>query len=89
MDYTYKTNRYHFPLLDIIGESSVGKSFYIGLTFIANEKELAYKQVLRWLRGLLNQQQIPYPKTIITDKEKALRNAVSKVYPYLFTLNLY
>ncbi|KAJ5874991.1 uncharacterized protein N7529_003421 [Penicillium soppii] len=24
MDCTYKTNRYHFPLLDIIGESSVG-----------------------------------------------------------------
>ena len=79
IDCTYKTNRYHFPLLDIIGESSVGKSFYIGLTFIANEKEAAHKQVLQWLKGLLNQQQIPYPKTIMTDKEKALRNAVSEV----------
>jgi hypothetical protein len=86
MDCTYKTNRYHFPLLDIIGKSSVGKSFYIGLAFIANEKEAAYKQVLQWLKGLLNQQQIPYPKTIMTDKEKALRNAVSEVYPYFFTL---
>lgn len=86
MDCTYKTNRYHFPLLDIIGESSVGKSFYIGLAFIANEKEAAYKQVLRWLKGLLDQQEIPYPKTIMTDKEKALRNAVCEViYPYFFT----
>ncbi|KAJ5120389.1 uncharacterized protein N7515_009777 [Penicillium bovifimosum] len=76
MDCTYKTNRYHFPLLDIIGESSVGKSFYVGLAFIANEREPAYTQVLRWLQGLLDQQQIPYPKTIMTDKEKALRNEV-------------
>ena len=89
MDCTYKTNRYHFPLLDIIGESSVGKSFYIGLAFIANEREPAYKQVLRWLKGLLNQQQIPYPKTIMTDKEKALRNAVSEVFPETKTLICY
>jgi hypothetical protein len=43
MDCTYKTNRYHFLLLDIIGESSVGKSFYIGLVFIANKREPAYR----------------------------------------------
>jgi hypothetical protein len=47
MDYTYKTNRYHFPLLNIIGESSVGKSFYIRLAFIANKREPAYRQMLR------------------------------------------
>jgi transposase-like protein len=89
MDCTYKTNRYQFPLLDIIGESSVGKSFYIGLAFIANEREPAYRQVLRWLKGLLDQQQIPYPKTIMTDKEKALRNAVSEVFPETKTLICY
>ena len=89
MDCTYKTNRYHFPLLDIIGESSVGKSFYIRLIFIANKRELAYRQVLYQLKGLLDQQQILYPKTIITDKEKALRNIVSKVFPETNTLICY
>jgi hypothetical protein len=81
MDYIYKTNRYHFPLLDIIGESSVGKSFYIGLAFIANKREAAYVQVLRWLKRRLNELDIPYPLTIMTDKEKVLRNAINKVFP--------
>jgi hypothetical protein len=89
MDCTYKTNRYHFPLLDIIGESSVGKSFYVGLAFIANEREPAYRQVLRWLKGLLDQQQIPYPKTIMTDKEKALRNAITEVILLLYLIFIY
>ena len=48
-----------------------------------------YKQVLRWLKGLLSQQQIPYPNTIMTDKEKALRNTVSKVFPETNTLICY
>jgi hypothetical protein len=53
MDCSYKTNRYHFLLLDKIGESAVGKIVYIGLAFITNEREPAYRQVLRWLKGLL------------------------------------
>lgn len=81
MDCIYKTNRHHFPLHDIIGESFISKSFYIGLVFIANEREPAYKQTLWWLKRLLNQQQIPYPRTIMTDKEKVLPNAISKVFP--------
>jgi hypothetical protein len=71
---TYKTNRYYFPLLDIIGESSDGKSSFIGLAFIANESEPAYRQVLQWPKGLLNQQQISYPKTIMTDRESLTKS---------------
>jgi hypothetical protein len=86
MDCTYKTNRYYFTLLDIIGDSSVGKSFDIGLVFIANKREPAYTQVLRWLKGVLHQQQIPYPRTIMTDKEKALRNVITEVILLLYLI---
>jgi hypothetical protein len=49
MDCTYKTNRYNMPLLDIIGFTCTGASFYLGWAFLANEREETYKIVLEYL----------------------------------------
>ena len=43
MDYTYQTDRFNMPLLDIIGVNSVKRSFYVGFSFMPSEREDAYR----------------------------------------------
>ncbi|KAG5553673.1 hypothetical protein RHGRI_011536 [Rhododendron griersonianum] len=38
MDCTYKTNRYRFPLLQIVGVTSTEKTFSVAFAFIDREK---------------------------------------------------
>ncbi|RYC79017.1 hypothetical protein BFJ63_vAg18106 [Fusarium oxysporum f. sp. narcissi] len=42
LDYTYKTNKYKMPLLDIVGIDAYGKSFYIIFTFMSGKEEADY-----------------------------------------------
>ena len=46
MDCTYKTNRFHLPLLDIIGSTGLNNTFYIGFIFISGETEEDYSWAL-------------------------------------------
>jgi len=39
MDMTYKTNKYQFPLLEIVGVTCTGLSFFAGFAFLSSEKE--------------------------------------------------
>lgn len=81
MDCTYKTNRYNMPLLNIVGVSSVGATFFAGFAFLQNEREESYRFALQSLRDILQQGQITMPSTIFTDKEQALLNALNAVLP--------
>jgi hypothetical protein len=42
LDCTYKTNRFHLPLLHIIGMTSFNTTFTVCVCFIASEKEVDY-----------------------------------------------
>lgn len=43
LDYTYKTNKYGMPLLDIIGVDAYERSFYVAFTFLSSETEEDYR----------------------------------------------
>ncbi|XP_071699208.1 protein FAR1-RELATED SEQUENCE 5-like [Rutidosis leptorrhynchoides] len=79
MDCTYKTNRYHMPLLDIIGVSCFNTSFYSGFAFLEREDEESYIWALNAFKKILGSEN--QPSVIMTDRELALMNAISKVFP--------
>jgi hypothetical protein len=39
MDCTYKTNRFHMPLLNIIGCTNLNRTFFIAFIFMSGETE--------------------------------------------------
>ncbi|XP_058189257.1 uncharacterized protein LOC131306846 [Rhododendron vialii] len=64
MDCTYKTNRYRFPLLHIVGVTSIERTFSAAFAFIDREKEENYTWVLENLKN----------------RELALVNAITRVF---------
>src|ERR1700740_107688 len=67
MDTTYKTNKYKMPLLDIVGVTSLGKSFYVGFCFVSKEDTEHFTFALRCLQEVYSQLNLDYPRTILTD----------------------
>ena len=43
IDYTYKTNRYGLPLLDIVGFATTRSIFHLGFAFIRDKKDDLYE----------------------------------------------
>jgi hypothetical protein len=81
MDFTYKTNRYSMPLLNIVGFASIGQIFYISFAFMCDEQEETYEVMLICLAEVYNSLDLTYPQTILTDKERALYNAIKTIFP--------
>ena len=50
LDPTYKTNKYHLPLLEIVVLTSTNKTFCIAFAFVQNEMADNFEWVLRCLR---------------------------------------
>ena len=86
MDCTYKTNKYGMPLLDIVGHTSIGTTFYIGFAFIYGEKEEVYRWVLQQLKELYKTLGLRDPAVVVTDCDEALINALEAEYPEVKTL---
>ena len=81
LDSTYRTNRFNLPLLDIVGCTATNRSFIIGQAFLTHEEEEDYIWVLRWIRDLYDEYNLPKPESITTDKAGGLHNACSIVWP--------
>jgi len=81
MDSTYKTNRYKMPLLDIVGCNAMNSTFYVGFAFVSNEQQDMYEFVLQHLKTSYEHHQLPQLRTVLTDKDDALINAVKAVFP--------
>ncbi|XP_058217748.1 PKS-NRPS hybrid synthetase cheA-like [Rhododendron vialii] len=79
MDCTYKTNRYRFPLLQIVGITSTERTFSAAFAFIDGEKEENYTWVLEKLKSIMDPAALP--GVIVTDRELALVNAITRVFP--------
>ncbi|XP_071740660.1 protein FAR1-RELATED SEQUENCE 5-like [Rutidosis leptorrhynchoides] len=79
MDYTYKTNKYNMPLLDIVGVSCFNSSFYSGFSFLDREDEENYTWALNVFNDIIGHEN--HPLVIMTDRELALMNAISNVFP--------
>src|SRR3954452_19142819 len=81
MDCTYKTNRFHMPLLDILGSTGLNRTFFAAFIFLSSEKEEDYSYALKILQEVMNVQEIAFPDVIVTDKDRGLMNAISCVFP--------
>ncbi|XP_052724909.1 protein FAR1-RELATED SEQUENCE 5-like isoform X2 [Vigna angularis] len=80
MDYTYKTNRYRLPLLEIVGMTSTGLTFSAAFAFLSTERQSNFTWALEKLKGLFLTSE-GGPKVIVTDRDLALMNAISSVFP--------
>ncbi|CAN0918195.1 PKS-NRPS hybrid synthetase cheA [Linum grandiflorum] len=79
MDSTYKTNRYGYPLVELIGVTPVGKSFTIAYVLMKDESTESYTWVLERLKTLLDEDLVP--GVIVTDRELGLLAAIPLVFP--------
>ncbi|XP_008232559.1 PREDICTED: uncharacterized protein LOC103331687 [Prunus mume] len=79
MDYTYKTNRFCYPLLEIVGLMSTHLTFSIAFVYLSAEKEDNYRWALARLRSVMDVNSIP--SVIVIDRELALMNALHEVFP--------
>lgn len=79
MDCTYKTNRYRLPLLEIVGVTSTEMTFSIAFVYMETEKMENYVWAMEKLRSLMVSDVLP--EVIVTDREFASMNAISKVFP--------
>ncbi|MCH90815.1 protein FAR1-RELATED SEQUENCE 6, partial [Trifolium medium] len=79
MESTYKTNKYGFPLLEFVGNTSTEQTFSVGFAFMTAEKEDHFIWALQKCRDLLRC--ADDVKVVVTDREGALMNAVEKVFP--------
>lgn len=84
---TYKTNLYGLALLDIVGLASTGRTYFLAFAFIRDEKQDTYEIVLRCLAEAYDSLSLQYPRTILTDKERALINAIKVVFPDTKTIS--
>ncbi|KAH7855215.1 hypothetical protein Vadar_022474 [Vaccinium darrowii] len=79
MDCTYKTNRYRFPLFQIVGVTSTEMMFSVAFAFMDGEKEDNYMWVMDKLKGMMDPDSLP--EVVVTDRELALMNAIARVFP--------
>ncbi|XP_056688195.1 protein FAR1-RELATED SEQUENCE 5-like [Spinacia oleracea] len=79
LDSTYKTNRYGFPFLEIVGVTPTNQNFLIAYAFMKDETAASYRWVLQKLKLLLGEDVIP--SAIFTDKEGGLMRPVAEVFP--------
>ncbi|XP_021817352.1 uncharacterized protein LOC110759580 isoform X1 [Prunus avium] len=79
MDCTYKTNRYHYPLLEVVGITSTDITFSVAFVFLDSEKEDNYIWALSRLRGVMVE--CAMPNVIVTDLDLPLMRAVEVVFP--------
>lgn len=79
MDYTYKTNRYRVPFLEIIELTSTDMTFVVAFVYLQYEKEYNFTWALSVLRDVIGDS--VHPQVIMTDREIALMNAIYTVFP--------
>jgi MULE transposase domain len=80
MDYTYKTNHFYMPLLDILSSTSLNRTFFTVFIFLSSEKEKDYLNILKILQEVMSIREITFPKVVVTDKEQTLMNTLSLVF---------
>ncbi|XP_071688077.1 protein FAR1-RELATED SEQUENCE 5-like [Rutidosis leptorrhynchoides] len=77
-DVTYMTNRFRMPFSPFVGVNHHGQSILFGGALLENEKEETFVWLFQeFLKCMFNM----YPTAIITDQDKAIRNAIKKVFP--------
>jgi hypothetical protein len=88
IDATYKTNQYGMPLIDVVGHTGIGSSFFVGFAFVESEDKPTYIWVLEQIKALYDKIEIGCPSVIVTDCDEALIGAFKEVFPAPDTYHL-
>ncbi|KAI1001845.1 hypothetical protein K3495_g6360 [Podosphaera aphanis] len=81
MDCTYSTIRFGVPLLHNVGCTNINTKFEVGYAFLSRETEADNIWALGTLRKISQQNNLPDPGVIATDRELALMNAIEQEFP--------
>jgi hypothetical protein len=81
MDNTYKVNRFNMPLFEVTGTTCIHSTFNIAFCLVSDERELSYAFIAKELATLCQSRNIDLPNVIITDFDKALKNALAEAFP--------
>lgn len=75
---TYRTNAYRKPFVVLLGINHHRWTIVFGFALLSDETEHTYIWLLETFLKVVDGKQ---PKTVITDGDKAMRNAISKKFP--------
>jgi hypothetical protein len=78
LDSTYKTNRFHLPLLQAVSQTSTGQTFTIGFCLLRNEDESNYLWAMQKFCRIWGDNP---PAVFVTNQEMALTNAIDQIFP--------
>ena len=78
-DATYRTNVYRKPFVVIIGINHHRRTTVFGFALLADETENTYIWLLETLLRAMDRKR---PTTVITDGDRAMRNAITKIFPH-------
>lgn len=79
-DATYCTNRYNMPLVQVTGTTCTHSTFMIAYALVSSEDEEGHKWVNTQLLRLMDQFMIRRPYVFLSDRDQALKNAVSELF---------
>ncbi|XP_024019304.1 protein FAR1-RELATED SEQUENCE 5-like [Morus notabilis] len=75
---TYRTNKYHKPLLLLVGVNNHWRTIVFGIALLLDETVDTFVWVLQmFLQGMNNWK----PKVVVTDGDNAMKNAIAQVFP--------
>ncbi|KAG6718591.1 hypothetical protein I3842_04G159400 [Carya illinoinensis] len=77
-DTTYLTNRYGMPFAPFVGVNHHGHSILLGAGLLSSEDTQSFVWLFRTWLDCMNGQA---PKAIITDQDRAMKNAIQIVFP--------
>ena len=81
LDCTFKTNKYNRPVLNFIAANGENNTIPLGLALMTGGKQQPFEWQLRAFREMLDENGIPHPKVVITDREQACINAIGETFP--------
>jgi len=85
MDTTYITDKYQLPLLEIIGVTFTGLTFFVGFAFLSSEHQTNFTLSLERLKGLFMTYESG-PQVIVSDRDLALMKAIGNVFSQCYHL---
>ena len=78
---TYSVNQFNIPLFQINGITEVHTTFNISFCLLHGERQANFGWALRNLRALAVEESIPDPFIVMSNYNKAFKNAASSVFP--------
>ncbi|XP_010670504.1 protein FAR-RED ELONGATED HYPOCOTYL 3-like [Beta vulgaris subsp. vulgaris] len=78
IDAMYKTNKYLYPLVEIVGVKPTNKNFLVVWALLQHEDAESYRWMLSTLKNLIG---CVTPNVIVSDRDLALCKYISEVFP--------